>query len=127
MSLFFLAISCHVDDSLSRKWSLIVVSRTSRRAILSLNRFFFAVYRSKLSHFIISVFGSHQVALVTDSIHRQLHVLLRYKILCSYISSKGADGAQLVEALHPVALWATESLTEVSTRNITWEIKTAGA
>ena len=73
------------------------------------------------------MFGSHQVAFVPDSIHRQLHVLLRYEILCACISSEGAAGAQLVEALRRVALWATESQTEVSTRNITWEIKTAGA
>jgi hypothetical protein len=34
---------------------------------------------------------------------------------------------QLVKALGPVTLWATETLTEVSTRIISWEIKTAGA
>ena len=69
------------------------------------------------------MFGSHKVALVPRSTHRQLHVLLRYEILCAYISSEGAAGAQLVQALDPVALWTTGPLTEMSTRNISWEIK----
>jgi hypothetical protein len=58
---------------------------------------------------------------------RQLHVFLQYEILYAYISSEGAAVAQLVKALHPMALWATEPLTEMSTRYISWEIKTASA
>ena len=57
----------------------------------------------------------------------QLHIFLRYETLCACISSEGAAGAQLVEVLRSVALWATEPLTEMSTRYISWEIKTAGA
>jgi len=80
---------------------------TSRRVRRSLNRFFFAVNQSKVSHFIISVFGSHQVALVPGSIHRQLHVLLRYEILGAYISSEVAAGAQLFGALGSVGDWTS--------------------
>jgi hypothetical protein len=72
------------------------------------------------------LFGSHQVTLFLCSIQRQLHVLLRYEILCAYISSEGAAGAKLVEALYPVTLGSIELLTDMGTRNISWEVKTAG-
>jgi hypothetical protein len=50
------------------------------------------------------LFGNHQVSLFPRSVQRQLYVLLRYDILCAYMSSEGAACEQLVEALHPVAL-----------------------
>jgi hypothetical protein len=33
----------------------------------------------------------------------------------------------LIDVILPAALWSTESLTEISSRNISWEVKAAGA